>query len=91
LACSSPGPTQSTVVVRPGDACGEATIAGQDPFETALARARCEHPDMLVHPGDWVLQRVASPPNVRRFALTRSGAVDCVYQVDMAGRVRRAP
>ena len=44
---------------------------------------------MLVHPGDWVLQRVASRPNVRRFALTRAGSIDCVYEIDAAGTARR--
>ena len=64
---------------------------GQDPYEGALARARCEHPDMLVHPRAWLVRRVPSPPMVARFALDRAEThvTECVYEVDRAGRVRR--
>ena len=47
---------------------------------------------MLVHPRAWVVHRVPSPPNVRRYVLERADthALECAYDVD-AGGVRRAP
>ncbi len=82
--------TQPTVVVRSADACGEARPLG-DAYEAALARARCEHPDMLVHPHAYTLRRVPSAPNVKRFALERAAAALCAYEVDAAGAVRGVP
>jgi hypothetical protein len=90
LACSSVAPTQATVVVRPGDACNE-TTPFQDPYDAVLARARCEHPDMLVHPLDWIVRRAPSPPGVRRFALEHQHQVERAYEVDATGAVRHAP
>lgn len=83
-------PTQPTVVVRSTDTCGETTLL-RDAYEAALARARCEHPDMLVHPHAYALRRVPSAPNVKRFSLERATAALCAYEVDAAGAVRRLP
>lgn len=79
------------MVVRPADACS-ATLATRDPYEAALARARCEHPDMLVHPRRYLVRRVPSGPDVARFALddTESHVTLASYEVDRAGAVRRA-
>lgn len=68
MAACSPHATQPTVVLRPADACSGA-IAPQDPYEAALARARCEHPEMLVHPRRYLVRRVPSGADVARFAL----------------------
>ena len=91
FACGAPGPTQPTVVVHASLAACDEIPPGQDPYEGALARARCEHPDMLVHPRAWLVRRVPSPPMVARFALDRAEThvTECVYEVDRAGRVRR--
>jgi len=71
-------------------ACDE-TVGAEDAEGRALIRARCDHPDMLVHPNAWLLRRVAAPLNVVRFELVHDGVVDCAYDVARDGRARRAP
>jgi hypothetical protein len=87
------GGTQPPVVIQESAARCDRTpaVPGRDPYESALARARCEHPDMLVHPRAYVLRRVASPPNVARFALEQpaSGTRECCYEVTAEGAVWR--
>jgi len=89
------GGTQPPVVIHEGAAeCASVPAApARDPYDAALARARCEHPDMLVHPRGWILRRVPSPPAVVRFALdqTLPRTTECCYEVDGSGAVRRAP
>ncbi len=93
LAGCSAAATQPTVVVGGGGgvlACDE-TVVAQDPYESAMNLARCEHPDMLVHPRAWVLRRIPSPPSVSRFALERDGAQQCSYDVAQDGKTKRVP
>ena len=77
-ACCA-GPTQPTVVVSGlsggGGTCDD-VVPGKDPFDAAMAKARCEHPDMLVHPRCYVLQRVAAPGDAHLYALDLSTPVD---------------
>jgi hypothetical protein len=82
--------TQPPVVIHATTAGCAETMPGQDPYEAALAAARCEHPDMLVHPRLWVVRRVPSGPNVARFTLvqTRANTAECCYEVDASGDVR---
>jgi hypothetical protein len=76
-------PRQDTIVIGSDQlTCDDATST-QDAYESALARARCEHPDMLVHPQAYVIRRVPSGPNVPRFAIeeTHTGKSFCCYEV----------
>jgi hypothetical protein len=75
-----------------GSTCDD-MMPAQDPYEAVLARARCEHPDMLVHADWYVVRRVPSPPNVTRFALDQphTGQALCCYEVDGRGLVRLKP
>ncbi len=72
-SCSSPGQTQPPVVV--GGLSGAAgtcddVLPSADSFDRALARARCEHPDMLVHPRCYRLERVPAPGQAHLYALS---------------------
>jgi hypothetical protein len=88
--------TQPTVTIATGSGgatCDEGA-AIQDPYEAALARARCDHPDMLVHPDRYVLKRVPSPLSVTRFQLDGLAIPMrsfCCYEVDHAGAVATRP
>lgn len=94
LAGCSGGTTQPTVVVGGSSggvlACDE-TVVGQDAYESATNLARCEHPDMLVHPRAWILRRMPSPPDVARFALEHDGSAQCSYDVARDGKTKRVP
>lgn len=81
-------PTQPTIVVGPGDACTE-TVSGQSRDDAVLARARCEHPDMLIHPRRYLLRRIPSPPTTARYALDDidSHQVQAEYEFTAAGEV----
>jgi hypothetical protein len=90
-ACSGHGATQPTVVVRASAsslACDDSVVA-QDAYDSVMNRARCDHPDMLVHPAAWALRRVPSRIEVKRFALEHDGRVDSTYDVAHDGRARR--
>jgi hypothetical protein len=75
-ACSA-GSTQPPVVVSglSGGTCDE-VIPAADPYDAAMAQARCEHPDMLVHPRCYVLVRVPAPGDAHLYALEMSTPVD---------------
>ncbi len=77
-ACSA-GRTQPPVVVSGlsggGGTCDD-VVPGKDPFDAAMAKARCEHPDMLVHPRCYALERVAAPGDAHLYALSMSTPVD---------------
>lgn len=82
------------VVVRPTleDKCTDVPTA-QDPYEAVLERARCEHPDMLVHPEWYVVRPIAAPPNVARFAVEDVHARTVIGRYDVLksqGLVRAA-
>jgi len=77
--CSSGHTTQPPVVVGglsgSGGTCDD-VVPSADPFDRALARARCEHPDMLVHPRCYKLERVPAPGQAHVFALSMSTPVE---------------
>lgn len=87
--------TQPPVVIHERTAECEATppAPGGDPYESVLARARCDHPDMLVHPRWYLVRRVPSRPSVARFTLdqTNAGTTECCYEVAGTGPARRVP
>ena len=75
--CSGSAQTQPPVVVTgmTGGTCDD-NLPGNDPFDRAMARARCDHPDMLVHPRCYTLARAPAAGQARVYALTLSTPVD---------------
>ncbi len=77
--CSGTAQTQPPVVVT-GMSGSVGTCEdgqpGADPFDRAMARARCDHPDMLVHPRCYTLARAPARGQARLFALTVSTPVE---------------
>jgi hypothetical protein len=71
--CGGNARTTSAHVVIPGAPACYDEIPDQDPYEAVMVRARCEHPDMLVHPMAYVIRRVPAPADVARYVIDRDG------------------